>query len=123
MPAFLHDSVLDAGLTLLDTEIEDLFLCSQMPANFTEASVTYALATKAAPVVNAPSDRVGGGREIVIDSFVDGVVSDAGIATHFALCSDDTLLVANTLTAPKTFTEEDTVFDMEDIHVGIPDAV
>jgi hypothetical protein len=67
MPS-LQSRVLDLGLNVLDTETTHLYLCSQEPTTYTEATSTYALGNNnfgaggafGAPAARAPNGRSGG---------------------------------------------------------------
>lgn len=43
---YINDNVLDNGLTQLKSQASDIYICSQEPATFTQASSTYALGRK-----------------------------------------------------------------------------
>ena len=119
---FLNDRVFDNGLTVLDTEATHLYICSQEPTTYTEASATYDLGVKATPTVGAPADRSGGGREVTISAITDGSITDTGTATHWAL-TDNTnsrLLATNALSASQAVTSGNT-FTLASFKVGIPD--
>ena len=122
MPAFLADRVFDNGLTVLDTEATHLYICSQEPTTYTEATATYDLGVKATPTVSAPGDRSGGGREVTVSAITDGSITDTGTATHWAL-TDNTnsrLLATNALSASQAVTSGNT-FTLASFKVGIPD--
>ena len=125
MADYLHDDVFDNGLAPLASIIENLYICSQQPADFTEASSTYKLGTKSSPTINSPSDRgAGGGREVIVDAITNGVVDATGDATHFALCDDSEskLLAAGDLAALQAVTIGNP-FTLTEFSVGIPDPV
>ena len=122
MPGFLADRVFDNGLTVLDTEATHLYICSQLPTTYTEATATYDLGVKAGPTVGAPADRSGGGREVTVSAITDGSVTDTGTATHWAL-TDNTnsrLLATNALAASQSVTSGNS-FTLASFTVGIPD--
>lgn len=122
MPS-LSDNVFDSGLDYLDTNTETLFICSQEPTSYAEASSTYALGSKSSPAVAAPADRAGGGRECVVSAITDGSVSATGTATHYALVKDSAtaeLLAAGALSASQAVTNGNT-FTLTEFAVGIPD--
>lgn len=117
---YMNDAVYDAGLDEIRTNATVLYICSQEPANLTEASTTYKLATKTTPSIAAPSDKAGGGRECVVSAITDGVVNNNGTATHWAICDGTRLLAANALlasqvvTAPNPFTLAAFAFSFND---------
>lgn len=120
--ATLHNDVFDSGLNILDTDVENLYICSQEPTTFTEASSTYKLGTKATPSIAAPSDKAGGGREVVVSAITDGAVSADGTATHYALCDDSLskLLATGSLAASQPVTNGNP-FTLTQFAIGIPD--
>lgn len=122
MAATLHSDIYDNGLAQLTTIVENLYICSQMPTTFAEASTTYKLGTKAAPGITGPTDRgAGGGREVTVGAISDGTVDATGSATHFALCDNSAskLLVAQELNAPQSVTLGNP-FTLTSHKVGIP---
>lgn len=122
MPAFLHDDIFDTGLAQLATIVENLYICSQQPATFTEASSTYKLGTKATPTITGPADRTGGGREMSVGAISDGTVNSTGTATHYALCDNSAskLLATGPLSSSQAVTSGNP-FTLTSFKVGIPD--
>lgn len=122
MAGYLHDRVFDNGLTVLDTEMDKLYICSAQPTTYTEAITTYALGVKNTPTVSAPADRTGGGREVTISAITDGSVTASGTATHYAGVdsSNSRLLATNALSASQAVTSGNT-FTLTSFKIGIPD--
>ena len=120
--ATLGDRVFDAGLTALDTEANRLDICSQEPATFTEATVTYTLGNKTSLSVGAPADRTGGGREVEVAAITDGEVTDTDTATHWAITDtvNSRLLATGALSASQAVTDGNT-FTLAAFKIGIPD--
>lgn len=118
----LHNDVFDSGLNIIDTDTETLYICSQEPTTFAEASSTYALGNKSAPAIAAPSDRGGGGREVVISAITDGSVTATGTATHYALTDNSAskLLATGALSSSQAVTNGNT-FTLTQFAIGIPD--
>ncbi|RBO54051.1 hypothetical protein DSD19_06200 [Rhodovulum sp. BSW8] len=97
----LSNDVLDAGLQeIRDAASPVLYLCSQEPTTYAEASSTYKLGTKASPTIGAQAPRTGGGRKIEIGTFTDGTVDATGTATHWALVDGATSRLLATLPVP-----------------------
>lgn len=122
MAGYLHDDIYDNGLAQLTTVVENLYICSQMPTTFAEASTTYKLATKATPSISGPTNRAsGGGREVTVAAITDGVVDGTGTGTHFALCDNSAskLLVAQALNASQALTSGNP-FTLTQHKIGIP---
>lgn len=122
---FIHDTALDALLNDIQTNGEALHICSTEPTNYTEATATYSLGEKTTPTLNAPSDRGGGGREVVVDAITDGAVDVTGTADFWAIVKDSAtsrLLAAGDLSAPQGVTNGNT-FTLTSFAIGVPDAV
>ena len=120
--ATLNDRVFDNGLTVLDTEANKILVTSQEATTFTEANVTYALGNSTSLSIAAPSDRAGGGREVVVAAISDGSVTGNGTATHYAIVDtvNSRLLATSLLTASQVVTSGNT-FTLSTVSVGIPD--
>ena len=85
---YLNPRIYDNGLSALTNEVDKLFICSQEPTNFAQASSTYALGVKNGPTISAPQDRTPSGRKVVlaaVESGSPGSVTASGTATHYAL--------------------------------------
>jgi hypothetical protein len=120
--ATLGDRVFDAGLSALNTEANRLDICSQEPATFTEATVTYTLGNKTSLSVGAPADRTGGGREVEVAAITDGEVTATDTATHWAITDtvNSRLLATGALSASQAVTDGNT-FTLAAFKIGIPD--
>lgn len=98
--------VLDNGLTVLDTEASNIYICSAEPTTYTEASATYALGTKAygaGGAFAAPSAGSPNGRKVASTATTDGMVTTGGTATHWAVTdnANSRLLAVGSIAAPK----------------------
>ena len=123
--AYINDVEIVALLQSIQDNVGTLHICSQQPATYTEAAVTYTLGNKVAPTVAEPSDRVGGGREIVVAAITDGDVTGDGTATHWALVKTTAttrLLAAGLLGSSQAVTDGNP-FTLTEFVVGVPDAV
>ena len=120
---FIADAALDAGLAVV-ADSDALYICSQEPTTFAEASSTYALGTKATPSIGAAGDRSPNGRKRTVAAITDGTVTATGTATHWALtkASGSLLRATGPLTASQVVTSGNT-FTLAAFDVGIPDAV
>ena len=109
MPASLADYVIDGALAKLD-EAERVYICSQEPATFLEASSTYALGVKtfgAGGVFGVAAAGSPNGRKIPTIAVTDGVVSGNGTAaweawvdfTNSRLLGDNPLSATQVVTA------------------------
>ena len=120
--ATLDNRVFDNGLTVLDTEANKLLITSQEAASFVEANVLYALGNTTSLSIAAPSDRAGGGREVVAAAISDGSVTGNGTATHYAVVDtvNARLLATGSLTASQVVSSGNT-FSLGSFTIGIPD--
>lgn len=120
--ATLDNRVFDNGLTVLETEANKLLITSQEASSFTEANVTYALGNTTSLSVAAPSDRAGGGREVVAAVISDGSVTGNGTATHYAVVDtvNTRLLATGSLTTSQVVSSGNT-FSLGSFTIGIPD--
>lgn len=102
---YLNDSVMDGGLTVIDTDADELWLCSAEPDTYTEATVTFALGSKSAPSISLVNGAVDG-RAAQVAAFTDGAVSDDGTAGFWALVDSGSsvLLAAGALTGTQAVT-------------------
>jgi len=120
--ATLDNRVFDNGLTVLNTEANKLLITSQEAASFTEANATYALGNTTSLSIAAPSDRAGGGREVVAAAISDGSVTGNGTATHYAVVDtvNTRLLATGSLTTSQVVSSGNT-FSLGSFTIGIPD--
>jgi hypothetical protein len=117
-----NDRVFDNGLSVLDTEVNKIVLCSAIPTTFTQANVTYMLAYKTSYDVGAPADRGAGGREVTCPAVSGGAIDANGTATHYALIDtvNQRLLAAQALSAPVVLATGNT-WSCAAFKQGIPD--
>jgi hypothetical protein len=120
--ATLNDRVLDSGLAVLDTEANKIVVTSQEATTFTNANATYALGNSTSLSIAAPTDRSGGGREVVVAAITDGSITGTGTATHYAIVdtTNSRLLATSTLSASQSVTSGNT-FTLASFTIGIPD--
>lgn len=120
--ATLNDRVLDSGLAVLDTEANKIVVTSQEATTFTNANVTYALGNSTSLSIAAPTNRSGGGREVVVAAITNGSITATGTATHYAIVdtTNSRLLATSTLSASQSVTSGNT-FTLASFTIGIPD--
>lgn len=120
--ALIGDQVYDHGLDALDTDANRLDICSQEPANYTEAMTTYTLGNKVPPTIGAPADAAGGGREVDVSAITDGSVTGTGDASHWAITDtiNSRLLAAGPLASTQGVTSGNT-FTLTTFKVTLPD--
>jgi len=122
--ATLDNRVFDNGLTVLDTEANKILITSQEATDYTDANTTSALGNSTSLSVAAPSDRTGGGREVVVAAISDGSVTATGTATHYAIVdtANSRLLATGSLTTSQSVASGNT-FSLGSFTIGIPDPV
>ena len=120
--ATLNNRVFDNGLSILDTEANKITLTSQEATTYTEGNATYALGSSTSLSIAAPSDRTGGGREVVVAEVTDRSISADGTATHYAILDtvNSRLLATGSLTETQVVTSGNT-FTLGSFTIGIPD--
>jgi len=120
--AWLANEVLDAALNYIDTNAENLYICSQEPTTYTAAQTTYKLGTKAGPTIAASGEGTPNGRSILISTITDGTVNATGTATHFAITDNSAsiLLATGALSASQAVTSGNT-FSLTSFVILIPD--
>ena len=121
MPS-LNNRVFDNGLSVLDTEASRIDLTSQEATTYTEATSTHTLGNSTSLSIAAPSDRSGGGREVVVAAISDGSVTGNGTATHYAIVdtANSRLLATGSLSASQVVASGNT-FTLGSFTIGIPD--
>jgi hypothetical protein len=120
--ASLADRVFDNGLTVLDTEANRIDITSQESTTYAEATSAHTLGNSTSLSIASPTDRSGGGREVVVAAISDGSVSGTGTATHYAIVdtSNSRLLATGSLSASQSVTSGNT-FSLASFTIGIPD--
>jgi hypothetical protein len=120
--ATLNNRVFDNGLSVLDTEADRLDITSQEATSYVDATSTSTLGNSDSLSIAAPSDRSGGGREVVVASIADAPVTGNGTATHYAIVDtvNSRLLATGSLTASQVVASGNT-FSLGSFTIGIPD--
>lgn len=118
----VSDEVFDALLDYVDSNANALYICSADPSTYAEATTTYALGSKSSLTVSTPSDKTGGGREITVSSFNDGLSSGTGTASHWALVntSGSAFLLSGSLGTTQSVIPGEP-FGMSSFTIGLPD--
>ena len=119
--ALIADQALDAALSYIGTNCENLYICSTEPTTFAQASSTYKLGVKATPSIGTPENGTSG-RKIVVAAITDGTVSATGTAGFVALTDDSAslLLAVKELSATQAVTSGNT-FTLTEFDITIPD--
>ena len=122
--AYLNDYVLDLALAYLDTNGNQLNICSSEPTNYTEAVTTNSLGVKTSLSIGAPADRTPNGRKVTVASFTDGSVTVNGTATHWSIVDTGAtrLIAAGLLSGSQVVTSGNT-FSLGAFDIGLADAV
>ena len=120
--ATLNNRVFDNGLSVLDTEANRLDITSQEATSYSDATSTSTLGNSSSISIATPSDRSGGGREVVVASIADAPVTGNGTATHYAIVdtANSRLLATGSLTASQVVASGNT-FSLGSFTIGIPD--
>ena len=120
---YLNDDVLDNGLAYVVSNGSRLDICSQQPANYTEATSTYTLGNKTSLTAGALQDGASSGRRTVIPAITDGSVTGTDTATHWAYSKTSAtaaLLAAQALSSSQAVTSGNS-FTLDAISITFPD--
>lgn len=120
---YLNDTVLDNGLQYIVDNGVRLDVCSQEPANYTEATSTYTLGNKAGLTPTGPANGSPSGRAVTIPAITDGSITGTGTASHWAFSKTSAtaaLLAAQSLASSQAVTNGNT-FSLDAITITIPD--
>lgn len=119
--AFVRDASMDLLLSDIDSNVTHLYICSQEPVSYAEASSTYALGNKASVAIAAPIDGSPNGRSISVGPITDGSVTGSATATHWALTSGSVLYSTGSLSTGQAVTSGNT-FTLAAFTVRVADA-
>ena len=119
--ATLDNRVFDNGLTVLDTEADEIHITSAEATSFANVSAVT-LGNSTTLSIGAPADRAGGGRQVTVAATTDGSVTGTGTATHYAIVDSggSRLLATGSLSASQSVTNGNT-FTLSSVTIGIPD--
>jgi hypothetical protein len=122
MAASLEDTILDSGLSILDTLTSHIFICSSEPTTYAQASTTYLLGTKSWGAGNAFGSPAAGspnGRKVTSVAITDGTITTTGTASWWAACGTASLHAHGTLSAAQAVTATNT-FTLAAFDIRIP---
>ncbi len=122
--AFIGDQLLDLPLQELETNYTRNDICSQEPANYTEATSTYTLGNKTGCTYTGPADRSPNGRKTTVDAITGGSVTGTDTATHWAMSKTSAttyLGAAGALASPQAVSSGNT-YSLTAFDIGFPDA-
>jgi hypothetical protein len=91
---YISDEIHDQGLDWADANGMRLYICSQEPATYAEATATYTLGNAAVDTGPTQNAATGTGRRVVVPEITAGAVTGTGNASHWALVDDTSALVA-----------------------------
>lgn len=121
----LYNTVLDNGLAKLGTAVgvaDKLYICDTEPTTLVEAETTYAKGHDNGSLsIAAPSERGGGGREVVVAAINNtGLVTADGTILWYAIVETgvDLLAVGPITSQPVT---NGNTFSLNSFTIGIPD--
>ena len=124
MAGKVNSVVLDNGLLWLQSKAGRIYICSQEPLTFADATVAYALGMKdfgAGGVTGAPVAGSPNGRKVTTNAVTDGTVSGSGTATRWAIVDwvNSVLLADNDLAASQPVTAGN-VFSLPAFDIRLP---
>ena len=121
---WLSNEILDGGLDVLDVSGTQLNLCKTAePTTYGQATTAGAnsLGVKTGLSIPAPSERAGGGREVIVPAITDGTVTTTDTAAYYGITNGvDTLYATGALSAGQAVTDGNT-FTLTSFTLGIPD--
>ncbi len=118
--ASLSNAVFDSGLSTLTTNGTRIDICTTEPTTYAEATSTYTLGNGSITTAS-PTDRAGGGREVIVGAVTDAAVTVTGTASFFAITNGtDTLYATGSLSTTQSVANGNT-FSLGSFSIGIPD--
>lgn len=120
--AFIADVALDGAISVLTSNVNALYICSQEPTTYAEASSTYRLGTKTSYSLGAAANGATNGRRTTAPAISDGTVNTTGTATHWALTSGSVLYATGSLSASQAVTSGNT-FTLVAFDITVKDAI
>lgn len=122
---FLDNTILDAGLSILDTTGNRLDICSAEPTTFSQATSSLTLGNFTSLSIGAPASRTPNGRRVTVAAITTGMTASAtGTATHWAISDtgNSRLLATGALSASQAVTSGNAI-TLAAFDIGIPAAV
>ncbi len=113
MANVVGDYALDNGLNAIHTNADKIYLCSQDPLSFADATVNYALGNYSfgvGLVFGGPAAGTPNGRQITSNPITNGSITANGTAAKWAVVDsvNSRLLANGSLAAPQTVTAGNT---------------
>jgi len=124
MPGKCNSWGLDNGLIGLKNTATHVYICSQEPLSYADATVNYALGNMsfgAGNTFTGPFDRSPNGRKLTTVAVTSGSVTGTGTAARWAIVDsvNSRLLVDNDLAASQAVTAGN-VWSLPSFDFGIP---
>lgn len=122
MVSQLEDTILDSGLTILDTLSSHIFICQAEPSTYAIASTTGLLGLKSWGAGNAFGSPAAGspnGRKVTSIAITDGTITTTGTASWWAACGTASLHAHGLLSAAQAVTATNT-FTLAAFDIRIP---
>jgi hypothetical protein len=124
MPGAVQNWGLDNGLLGLKANATHIYICSQQPMSFADATTNFALGNMnfgAGNVFTGPTNRTPNGRQITTVAVTNGTVTGTGNATRWAIVDavNSALLIDNDLASAQAVTAGN-VFSIPAFNFGIP---
>ena len=124
MPGKCNSWVLNNGLSQLQLLADKIYICSQEPTTYADATTTYALgnmAFGAGLAITGPTARTPNGSKVTTVAVTNGAVTGTGNASRWAIVDsvNSRLLVDNDLAAAQAVTAGN-VWSLPAFDFGIP---
>jgi hypothetical protein len=119
---YLSGRVLDFGLIVLTKEADTLYLCTDMPATYEQASEVYAAAVKLAVQISEPrADDDSPARIVLVGPVLDGEVTETAVCPFWALVDSarEELLASGLIWNPELL-RAGNLFELGVFKIGIP---
>jgi len=113
---YVHSDILDSALLEIVRFATELHICSSEPVDRSDV-LTKSLGIMKPLLIDGPSSSLEG-RVLEINPSSQGIVTQTGTATHYAIIDDSRLLISNSLSAPEEVTENSTFF-LEDLFIEL----
>jgi hypothetical protein len=112
----------DSGLSYATTNGDRIYICTQDPTTFTEATSTYAIANKTSVTVGSPTAGTVSGRKVVISGVTGGTITGTDDATHWALVRHGAseLLATGTIDGSPVALTSGNTFSLTGAEIEIP---
>jgi hypothetical protein len=122
--SFLHDDVLDSGLSVLTNATSKVLHITHTEATTRANAISNSVANKTGPTIGAPAARTPTGRKVTVSAITDGSVTatatGAGDDAQFWAIIDGTRLLAAGALASSQMQTSGNIFTLAAFDIGIP---